>query len=726
MFSGLGRLVVRFRWVVIAAWVLAAVAAGAFAPKLASTADQSAFLPKSYESIKAMELQEKAFPNNETPAAFLVFARADDGKLTDADEGKVKQIVADLNAAKVNHVLGIATEGPIKSQDPAKDRIVQIAGAQMPKVTSATDKTQTDAVKDLRTKLQDKVKGTDLKAGITGSAAQQLDSQESGDKALMIIGVATVVLILVLLLVIFRSPIIALLPIITIGFVSVVANGLIATLAKAFDLKIDSSATQMLPIVLYGIGTDYILFLMFRYRERLRAGEDPKSAIVQGVTRVGEAIASSAAVVAIAFLALVLSSLGMFRGMGVALAIAVVCAVVAGLTFIPAVVSLLGTKVFWPSKSWQREPTGARFAAVGNALGKRPAVFALVSGGVMAVLAVFALGFHPTFDLASGSTSKTAESEVWQQELEKGYPKGATLPSQVLLRSDTDAPLSDAQLADYTRKLSTFPESQVSPKPEVSKDGKVALWSVMLKDAPQSNEALDTVKGPLRSLAHGSAPAGTEAMVGGMTSVFVDFQAVMNRDYSVVFPVAAVLIMIVLALLLRSVVAPWYLMASVGLGFAATLGASVLVFQHARGEPGLIFHMPLIMYLFVVALGTDYNILMIARLREEARAGLSPREAAAVAVRHTGPTIGAAGLILVGSFASMMLAGNNVIAEMGFAISLGIGIAAFVMAMFFTPALTALIGHAAWWPGHGDEPKEHVSGGRPDDDLVGASSGADR
>src|SRR5207253_1230487 len=142
--------------------------------------------------------------------------------------------------------------------------------------------------------------------------------------------------------------------------------------------------------------------------------------------------------------------------------------------------------------------------------------------------------------------------------------------------------------------------------------------------------------------------------VGGITSVYVDIQAATNHDYAVVFPVAAILIMIVLALLLRSAVAPWYLMASVGLGFAATLGATVLVFQHLRGEPGLIFMLPVIMYLFVVALGTDYNILMIARLREEAREGRSPREAAAMSLRHAGPTVAAAGVILAGTFASMI------------------------------------------------------------------------
>jgi RND superfamily putative drug exporter len=180
----------------------------------------------------------------------------------------------------------------------------------------------------------------------------------------------------------------------------------------------------------------------------------------------------------------------------------------------------------------------------------------------------------------------------------------------------------------------------------------------------------------------------------------------MNRDYKVVFPVAAAIILIILALLLRSLVAPWYLMVSVGLGFAATLGATVLLIQHIKGDPGLIFLLPIYIYLFVVALGTDYNILMIARLREEAREGRNPHDAAAEAVKHAGPTIAAAGLILAGTFGTFMLGGNSFIVSLGFALSFGIFVAAFVMSMFFTPALTALIGHAAWWPGHGDETAE--------------------
>ncbi|SUA76503.1 Putative membrane protein ydgH [Nocardia otitidiscaviarum] len=699
MFAILGRFVVHKPWVVIGIWLIAIVGVVASAPKLTATTDQAEFLPAHYESVEAMALQEKAFDDSQLPAAIIVVERADEQPLTATDAAAVTALAADLAARNIEHITGV------QATPPSENRLVQMIGVQMVKVTAADDTRQTDAVEDLREAVQEVVSGTELKAGVTGSAAAMLDQIESSEKGLAIVGIATILLIIVLLLLIFRSPVLALLPILIIYAISLLVHGAVAWSAEAFEFSIDSSVQALLLVVLFGVGTDYFLFLIFRYRERLRAGDDPQTAMVNAVARVGEAIASAAFAVIIAFAALVLSALGMFRSLGVSLAIAVAIMLVAGLTLIPAIVSLLGTKVFWPSKSWQREPRGAVSAGIGRSLGKHPAVYAVLSGLVLVALGGFAVGFNPTFDLTSGATSDTSESAVWGQELRKGMPAGATQPSLVYLRTHGQDQLTEAQLAQFGTALATVEGvGQVSP-PQRSADSTVAEYQVTLTDAPESDTAIDTVRGPLRDTAHAAAPAGTAALVGGMTSVFVDFQDAMVRDYTIVFPVAALLIMLVLALLLRSLVAPWYLMASVFLGFAATLGAAVLVFQHAQGDSGLIFTLPIIMYLFVVALGTDYNILMVARLREEAREGLEPRQAAASAVRHSGPTIAAAGLILAGTFASMMLAGNSVLAQMGFAISVGIAIAAFVMSMFFTPALTALIGHRAWWPGHGDERK---------------------
>jgi RND superfamily putative drug exporter len=562
-----------------------------------------------------------------------------------------------------------------------------------------------DAAKELRKVAKPLVADTGLRLQMTGSAPQQLDSQESSDKTLAIVGLATIVLIVVLLALIFRSVLICLLPLLTVGLASQIATGLVSWANNAFDLKADSSITVILIVVMYGVGTDYILFLLFRYRERLRLGDEPRQAMMNAMHRAGEAIASAGGAVIVAFMALILSSLSIFRSIGPSLAIAVAVTLLAALTLVPALATLFGKALFWPSKNWRKEPEGARFAAIGDRLGKRPGLFAAASGLVLAVLAIFALGFNPTFDFNS-SLPKDVESTKALDTIQKGLPSGSTDPLTIVLKSNDDSPLPAADLASFQDDISKAKGVATAAPGVPSANGNAATFSVVLDHDPGSDASIANVKGPIRDAAHAAAPDGTTAYVGGTTSVFVDMQKAMNRDYSVIFPVAAVIILLILALLLRSLVAPWFLMASVGLGFAATLGATVLLIQHIKGDSGLIFLLPIYIYLFVVALGTDYNILMIARLREEAREGRSPRDAAAEAVKHAGPTIAAAGVILAGTFASLMLGGNSLIVSMGFALSFGIFIAAFVMAMFFTPSLTALIGHAAWWPGHGDETDE--------------------
>ncbi len=613
VFASLGRLVARHPWYVILGWILVSVLVVLTAPKLSATSDQSEFLPSHYESIKAATLQQKAFPQQTTPGAILVFDREDGEPLTEEDSADVESIVESLGKE-----LDSSFSGAV-AQPPAENKLVQIAAVGMAKDRNPYDEKAMDAVKDLRDDAEPLVADTDLRLGVTGPAAQALDSQEASTSAEAIVGLATVLLILILLSIIFRSVIIALMPVVVIGLVSVVATSLVAWANELFDLKTDSSIQVILVVVLYGIGTDYMLFFLFRYRERLRAGDDSRTAVANAVERAGEAIASAGGAVIVAFMALVLSSLGLFRAIGPALAIAVFVTVLAALTLVPAVVALIGTKVFWPSKSWRKEPEAARFAAVGRSLGRRPAVYALTSGLVLAVLALFAIGFNPSFDLSDSGAPADAESSVALKTLQKGLPAGATDPTLVLLSSDDGSPLDKQELATFGEDLGKAEGVALVAPPVPNESGDTAAFNAVLDQDPNSDASIRAVEGPIRTTAHEAAPEGTTALVGGTTSVFVDFQKAMTRDYSVVFPVAALVIFLILALLLRSLVAPVYLMLSVGLGFGATLGAAVLLFQHVQGESGLIFLLPIYIYLFVVALGTDYNILMIARLREESR-----------------------------------------------------------------------------------------------------------
>ena len=711
MFFRLGRGVVRHPWLVIGIWIVAAVAIVGLAPKLATSSSESSFLPSHYQSVQAQNLQQSAFPAAAAPGAIVVFERADGGKLTAADSSLVDSIAGKLMADR------IPTLSTITAGAPSPNKLIQTISIQIPNASGNLTTAQTNAIGTLRSDLTSLVSGTDLKAGVTGTVPENVDSASTGNNAQKIVLIGTILLIVVLLLLIFRSPIIVLLPLLTIGLVSSVANGLIDFLSKALGWSAESFTSILLIVVLFGVGTDYILFLLFRYRERLRTGESSKQAMESAIARVGPAIATAAGAVMIAFLALTLSSLSLFRELGPALAIAVFSAATAGLTLVPAVVSLLGTRVFWPSKAWKTEPKSARFAAIGRTLGRHPGRFAGTIVVLLGALGIVAFGFHPTFDLTSGNTATTQSAE-YANVLLKGFPAGDSEPTAVLVQSTDGKPLDTASLASFGARLAKVPGvASVSPA-KVNASGDVADYTVILSSSGESAAAMNTVRGPLGTVTSTDAPPGSRALVGGITSVYVDLESAMEHDYSIVFPVAAVLILIILGLLLQSVVAPWYLMIFVGLGFAATLGSSVGIFQDLDNQSGLSFVLPIMMYLFVVALGTDYNILMVSRLREEATEGKTPREAAAEALRHAGPTIASAGLILAGTFASLILAGGSTFQQMGFAISCGIAIAAFVMAMFLTPAVTALLGARAWWPGHQNRGRHGRHGGQTTgDDL---------
>ncbi|MFD7416064.1 MMPL family transporter [Kitasatospora purpeofusca] len=701
MFHRLGHFVVRRAWWVIAAWVVAMIAIAVSAPKITAQTDEAAFLPKHYESIQAAQLQEKAFPANFTPSALALFERNDGAPLTAADKAAVAKIVQGLTDKKIEHVEQIV---PVSDQTTSKDGKYALAPIAIDKTTQNSEKFG-EVAKSVRDEGKKLAEGTDLKYQLGGQAAQQLDQKESSGAADAVIAISSVLLVAIIVGLIFRSVLAGLLPVLLSLMIAMpTANGLIAYATKAFDLKSTPVLSAILIVVVLGVGTDYFLFLAFRYRERLRAGDTRQEAVVNAVGRVGEAIASAAGAVTVAFAVLILSSLGMFKALGPALAIAVVVTAFSSLTLVPAVLTVIPARgVFWPGKKWMHEPSDARFAALGRVVEKKPALVAVASGGVLLALTAGALGYNGTFDLAGSSMPKTAESMVVQDKLVNGFSAGAADPTHVYLTVDGGAKLDQGSFGGFAAKLAAVPGVAEAPAtPQLSKDGATADFTVLLKNEPSSNDAIDTVT-ELRKVAHAEAPSGTEAKVGGISAIYKDINLAMSHDYKLVFPIAGLLILLILALQLRSVVAPWYLMASVGLGFTATLGSSTLLFQNIKGEHGMMFMLPILIYLFVVAIGTDYNILIIARLREEARAGRSPREAAREAVRHGGPTVAAAGFILAVSFATFMLAGNIFMLEFGFGMAFGIALAAFVMAMFFTPALTALVGKAAWWPGHGGD-----------------------
>jgi putative drug exporter of the RND superfamily len=691
-FARLGRFVVAHPWRIITAWVVAAILLtlvvspnGPVDPASVKSNDQENFLPAKDESARAHAIGSQAFPEPDGATATLVVTRADKGPLTAADSARVQKLTKRLAAADIPNVASV-TSTP---SDVSANRKVQLGTVVLAK--EASDPVVPAAVTDLRKDTKRILAGSGLNARYGGDAAIVKDNQGTT----MLVTVGMVVVILLLLLAIFRSPIIAFVTVFVIYLVAGAVTALLVLAAKAFGFKIDDTVTGLLPVVIFGIGTDYVVFLVYRYRERLRKGEQPKEAMAASIAKVGEAITSSAFAVTVSLGALLLSTLGSFRVLGPALAGTVLVMLAVGLTFIPAVIVLMRGKVFWPAKAWRQDRPGRIAGRIGSAVARRPGRMALLATTLLAALAIGAVGYKASYD--ADQTRAGSESAQALADTETGFPAGALHPTQVLVKSHDGRKLDAKSLSGLSVRLEqSRGVGQVLPT-QLNDRGDVAQIGLLLKDDPFSEAAMDAVADRVIPAAHAAAPPGTTVRVGGETSAYVDVKDAVSQDMKVVFPVAGLLIGLILMVMLRSLVAPIYLLGSVVLGFAATIGASVLVFQGAGGEPGLQFSIPIIVYLFVASMGSDYAILMISRLREGIAERLSPRQAAQQAVAHAGPAVAAAGVILAGTFAALIA--SPLLSQTGFAVALGVLLAAFVMAWVLVPSLTALLGRAAFWPG---------------------------
>lgn len=689
MFARIARTVIAHPWRVIAVWVVAAVAAIAFTPSLDdyTTGNQQSFLPASFESVQAQDAGDDHFPAQSGATGSLVVVRTDGTALTATDQATVTTLATTLQGEAIPGVVSVQATPQSISQD-GSTAALSVAFDGQP-----GDEAVDDAVPALRSAADTALAGSGLTSELTGNAAIQVDTTSAYDSAERTITIATVALILVLLALVFRSPVIAVIPIIVIGVVLTVVTGLTALLADLLTFQVSSTLQPILVVVLFGIGTDYIVFLLFRYREHLRRGETPREALAVSVGVVGRVVASSALTVIGAFAALLFAKLESLSTLAPGLIVAVVVMLITALTLVPAVFSLLGAHLFWPLGPG-RDAARSPFAAMARATARRPLVPALGVGVVLVALSLFASGYQATYDTLDELPPGTASRQAFTT-LDAAFPAGALSPTQVYVVGT--APLDPTALTTLATDLAAVPGVSTVAPPQTTTDGTAALITVVLADDPYSDAAMSTVEGPLRDAAHGSVP-GADVYVGGQTSAFVDVRDQLRADTTRVFPIAAVIIVVILGLLLTAVLASITLLVAVALTFTATLGAVVLLYLHALDYGGIDFSIPIVLYLFVVAIGTDYNILIAARMHEEYRAGADPRTAARIAVTHDAPTVAAAGIILACTFASLMLTGIANLAQLGFGVAVGIVIAAFLMAPLLVPALSALEGRAFWWP----------------------------
>ncbi|HEX5402840.1 MAG TPA: MMPL family transporter [Pseudonocardiaceae bacterium] len=740
VFAAIGRFSVRFRWLIVVVWLLGTVAAAHSLPSLASATDSNNadFLPASAPSAQAQHLSSAFQQTNVQPVTVIVATNS--GQLTPADEQAIDGLRVGLT--KVTGVKQVLDSG--QSRDQQAEQLQALVA-----INPGPNGTK-PVVDGLRSALTAAGLPGNLQAHLAGQIASQVDNQAANGNAGNELQYLSVGLILILLLLIFRSllaPVVTLAP----AFLVVsLAGPLVGAAAKA-GLQVSPLAQFLLIVLVLGAGTDYGLFLMFRVREEMGRGLAHRDAVVRAVARVGESVTFSAGTVIAALVSLLAASFGLYADLGVPLAIGIGVMLVAALTLLPALLAILGKAVFWPTKLRPGIGRNGVWGRVSARIVQRPVV-TLVAGVVLFGGLAFASLGYVSSGFGGGVTSPSGTDSAAGADLQtKHFPALAASPTSVLFRLpdtawDNPQVLADAQrdLA-ATRQFTTVsgpldpngaalppvvftqlhnqlgpakalppvpPASVTVPPAEyqayratgsyVSADGHTIQYLVGLAagdpSTTQAKNAVPAIRAAVTSVAR-TIHASDSGVAGEAPAVY-DIAAISNSDLGTVIPIAILIIGVLLALVMRSVIAPLYLIASVGLSYLAALGLSVLVFIKIGGTGGLTFFMPFLMFIFLLALGEDYNILVMSRIREEAR-HLPLRQAITKALSTTGTTVTSAGLILAGTFAVFAVAGGSLgteVRDIGVGLAVGILMDTFLVRTLLVPSTAVLLGRWNWWP----------------------------
>ncbi|MFD8274857.1 MMPL family transporter [Streptomyces flaveolus] len=688
------------KWVVIALWAVVLVPALMLAGKLgdAEENDNSAWLPGNAESTAVVERAQKLMPADSVPA-IVVYDRA--AGITDADLAKAR---ADAQAFQgIENVVG-TPQGPVESEDgKAIQTIVQVH----------KDKSGWEGLGKVVDAMADVgEKGADgLGFHVAGPAGYGADSIKAfgGGGALTTI---TALVVVAILLITYRSPLLPLLPLITVGVALMAAEALIYLLADNAGLVVNKQTSFILVVLIFGAATDYALLLISRYREELARHEDRHEAMAEALYRSGPAIVASAATVAISLMLLMLAVLNSTKGMGPACAIGVLVGLLAMVTLMPALLVACGRWIFWPSKpvygaeAAQKESVWSR---VGAAISGRPR---LVWVGTVLVLGAMALG---TLGLdASGLSNKDQftnkpQMAVGEEVRAAHFPAGSGDPVYVVTK---------AGAADQV-KSALAGVSGIGGVADPVVKGDEAVLLAQLENEPSSEAAMRTVD-RARTAVH--RIEGADAQVGGSTAIMVDTENAASRDSKVIIPIVLLVVLLILGVLLRAVVAPLLLMATVLLSFGAALGVSSLVFEHVFGLAGADASFPLLAFVFLVALGIDYNIFLVTRVREDTLLH-GTRRAALTGLSSTGGVITSAGVVLAGTFAAMASLPLVFAVELGFAVAFGVLLDTIVVRSVLVTALTLDVGRWMWWPSKLFRHRDDVAASAGEPDQVPVYSG---
>jgi putative drug exporter of the RND superfamily len=691
----------RGKWIVLGAWVIAFFGLFQLGSKLAdqTTDDTESFLPKSAESTKVVRALDQEFPGGETDTGLIVYKR--DGGLEAADKQQIATDAVKVAAAKQDVPLTAPPQTPFGPGGAPVPGLVSPDGSVAYTVlTVPTDfDKEGDQGKAVRDLTGTGTEANGLQVQLTGGLGFSADAKEvfgSLDATLL---AASALLVLILLGFIYRAVLAALTPLIVVFFAYTVAQGFIYLFAKS-GATVSSNSTSILVVLMFGVGTDYCLLLVSRYREELRVQRDKHQAMQRAVRRVGPAIFASGLTVALSMLVLTLADSGNTRSLGPVAAIGVGTACLAGLTLLPALLTIFGRAAFWPRRgivdydpahpSITRQGLWRRF---GDRVLARP-VAALTVTVLAFVAGAFGLLAYKVDYSTTSFFKNSVESISGFKTLQSAFPAGTLAPTTVLVESD-EGPVTEAQTAETVKRLEGVDGvASAAPTGLVSNDKRTAEIDVILEGDPLKKAQLDVV--PEMRAAVDDIPGAT-VLVGGSTAINYDLDKTTSRDLKLIAPIALLVIAIILGILLRSLVAPVLLIASVVLSFLCTIGLSVLFIRYVVGDPGMDASIPTFAFIFLVALGIDYTIFLMARVREESREH-GTREGMLRAIAATGPVITSAGIILAGTFSVLMTLPVTFTFDLGLMVALGILLDTFVVRSIMVPAAVEILGDKVWWP----------------------------
>ncbi len=694
----------RSRWVVIALWIALAIGLGWLQPKLQTrAADESeTFRARGAESTQVHQLLNDRFKEGKWSTATIAF-QAKKGSIYDRTGEIATKLDAICASPTLPDLVGAGSPSGIVCGDvghalgpqtpPSAFSAEDFPSVVLMPVFNGKDDTES-MVRDV-TALRELLPGPDgtpLASYVTGQAGFDADralAVEGIDGTLLAI---TGVLVLVLMLLTYRSPSIATLMLGVVVVAYLVATGLLYGLVEIGATTVSGQSTAILIVLMFGAGTDYALLIVSRYRDELRRSGDVDAAITRASDRTGPAIVASGGIVIVAMLVLALADFNATREMGPILALGIVVMMAASLTLLPALLAVFGRRAFWPAipplEPDYRPGDTPGWRRVGALVRRRPWLLVGVS---LAILVAGALGnLEGRGYLALTEQYRDPpEAVLGQQLIAERFPPGRVAPVDIIASGDA-APAADEAFARQPIVSDSNTDAQ-------SLEGDLISLEVLLKIDPFSTEAMDAIPG-LREVARKAAGKDGTVLVGGTTAEQYDNLQALRRDAKLIVPMVLLLILLVLMALLRAIVAPLYVMGTVVLSFAFALGASSLIFTHIFGQPDSDPNLTIFAFIFLVALGVDDNIFLMTGIREQHARGLSTRDAVIVGLQRTGGVITSAGLILAGTFAALMALDLEALFQVGFTVTLGLLVDAFLVRTFLVPSLAYLLGERNWWP----------------------------